>query len=605
MQTAKRSFFYALFCYAMKHRTNRNRNTETMRYYGYNKGSGEIMREIVVKLHGLSKEQKIKEDYDRCYSGSLFSDVSLPWDTEYDSIGQYIPQARRKPSFENPIGKEIIDSFASGIFGADKFPSILVKTFKDIYPSTDLIQVAIEKGELKQEKVDEMTDYQKKMLKIRLCNDELARLASSILTKSFLNPKMLEAARYGLIQGTTIVFAKVKSGIFFLEVIDTKNITRIKMSDDRPDRIESFTEMYLYNDVDPRDPTQKTTFWYRRDINQQEEVVYFPIIEREANGLPEKFDWKKDEKLSAVHEMGFCPAALFEAPLGRSIFYNLIGNIKNYSYFTNSIMTGLRMNMVPRWAVLFDQDGALIDQNFTPKKANEMMAFVGAKSIQAITPGTAGFDTGMEFEAQMKAKIMKACRVFPEISQSATSQKTGKAVAYTVMPEIEALGEYQVLFGDKSMVQLCEMLIEMMVILNNRGEDVMLRTEAMIPELFNCIVSLGWGPNLPVTEDTILAAVTTALTAYKGGLIDLETAVRHIAPYFNIIDTDEMVKKLKDAIEKALEDQAEAFMNGQAGISDAGFQGNEDAKQMYGRIVHKINKDSKQLAEKGLAEQGE
>lgn len=563
-----------------------------MRYRGLFEGHDDIMRRIIVKLHGLTPYQREIEDYERCYNGTLFSeDNRTPWDIEYNMIGDYIPQDRRKPNYKPPLGREIIDSFAAGIFGGDKFPSIAVSSTKDLYPNTDLIALAIERGTLKKEKVDAMSDEEKRRLKVKLSTEEIQRFATSILTRAFLNLKMSEATRLGLIAGQSIVVSKLIDGIFYLEVFNIKNIRNLKMQKRRPDRIESFSEIYMYEDTDPRDKTKVTNFWYRRDFTSEAEIEYHPIQEREVKGLPETFNWK----IATVeeHNIGYCPAVLFNAPMGRPILYGQIENIKAYTYYWNNIYTGSRTNMNPRYAVLFDQDGALIDSNFTPKRSNEMMAFVGAKSIEVLAPNSAQLESAREIRKDMKAEIMKACHVYNDFNPS--NQQSGEAIAMRLAPEIEAIGEYQIAFGDNGMAVVAEQIIDIARIYNQRGDYVMTRADALVPEESGFIIQLSFGPNLPVTADTVLKEVTTALTAYKGGLVDLKHAVGRIAQYFNIVDIDDMIQKISEQMEKMLEaDDIDEL------LSHLESDGSQGAMDLYGRLVHKSNKGNKALQQKGF-----
>ena len=144
-----------------------------MKFRGWFEGSDELMRKIITRIHGLTKDQQEMEEYDRCYSCQLFNDRYNRWDIKYDQLGNYIPQDMRKPLYHDPIGKEIIDTVSSFVFGTDKFPSIVFKTFKDIYPNHDLIKRAIENGELKEEKVNKLNEYQKNKLKINLADKKV------------------------------------------------------------------------------------------------------------------------------------------------------------------------------------------------------------------------------------------------------------------------------------------------------------------------------------------------------------------------------------------------------------------------------------------------
>lgn len=537
-----------------------------MKFRGLFEGNDEIMRRMIVRLHGLPPELKELEEYEQCYTGHLFADKTIPWSMEYDQYtGNMILEKQRKPYFCDPIGKEIIDTISAFVFGSDKFPSISFKTTKNIYLDEDLQERAIDRGDLDEEKINDMDDKQKKKLDIRLCNEELQKFALSILTPALLNQPVLEATRLALLMGRSIVILKSIEGVYYLEVINFKNVRNLVMDEIIPNKIKSFSEMYMFEDNDPNDPTKTVIFYYRRDFNEKSEILYHPIPEEKNRSFPKYMTWKIKNKIE--HNFGFCPAVMFEAPNARSIFYGQVENIRAYIYLTNNIYSGLRNNMNPQWALLLNDDGVDDDENYQPRRRGNIWAFSGANSLDAIAPSTGGYDTAREFRKDLRKDILKSCRI-DDIQPS--NQQSGEALTIRMAPTLDAIGEYQICFGDKGLLKLCEMILNISIIFKQRNQDILIRNDSIVPDEPYYICSLGWGEKMPVTEDTVLKAVTNALTAYKGGLMDLEHAVNYIAPYFNVIDVDDMLKKIREKMEDVV--------------------GVEDAQQMYGRIVNKINK---------------
>lgn len=557
-----------------------------MKYRGWFEGNDEIMRKIIIKLHSLSPEQRMLDEYERCYSCHLFDGRAYDWSQDFsDYTGEYIKQDKRKPHFEDPIGKEIIDTISAFVFGSDKFPSIAFKAMQDIYPKEDLFERAIDDGTLKEEKLKELNDREKKKLKVDLCNDELHKLSSGILTPRLLNLPMLEATRQALIFGHSIVVIKLVDGVFYLEVINFKNVCNLEFHEFIPEKIMKFSEIYLYEDVDKENPTRMANYWFRRDFTEKEEIYYQPIKENSQKGLPSTFRWERNGKKTVKHDLGFCPAILFKAPNGRSLFYGQLENIKNYIYYTNNIYSGTRKNMDPQYAVLFGEEAMIDDSNRSPKRKGGIWAFTGAKSIEAISPGSGGYDTAREFRKDLKKDIMKACRVD---DVPANNQQSGAALTIRLAPTIDAIGEYRICFGEKGLLEVCEMILKIAILQQEKGKEILIRNNAIIPKSDKFICSLGWGEKMPVTEDSIMKAITNSLTAYKGGLIDLEHAVKKIAPFFNVIDIEDMLHKLREKMEDII--------------------GGEDAAQMYGRLVQETEKSNEKKlknAPKEDEEQGE
>lgn len=548
-----------------------------MKFRGWFKGPDELMRNIIIKLNGLSSEQRILEDYERCYSCQLFDDRNFSWDMTHSKMtGEYIPQEYRKPLYHDPVAKEIVDTIASFIFGTDKFPSIVFKAFQDLYPNHDLIQRAIDNGELKEEKVKNLNEAQLKKLKIKLSNQQIQKFSSGILNAAFLNQYMLDAARKALTIGRSIVVPKLIDGVFYFEVINYKFVKNMEMHERIPDKIVSFSEFYAFEAPDPKKPTETSVFWSRRDFTEKEEITYFPIKESEYKGLPETWKWTKDKNKSYEHNLGYCPAILMSSPNNRSILHGQIDNIRQLVYLTNNIYVGMRQNMDPQWVGLFGEESVLNDANFSAKMKGGIWAFTGVKDVKPLTSNFNGYDSARQLRKELKSDIMKACRV-EDIPVS--NQQSRAALVTRMSPTLDAIGEYQVCFGDRGLMKICEMVMNMAIQVTQRGEEILIRNDTIVPESDKFICSLGWGQKTPITEDDIMKAITNSLTAYKGGLVDLEHAVNRIAPFFNVVDVEDMLRKIREKMDDVV--------------------GGEDARQMYGRLVHKVNKGNKELEAKG------
>lgn len=547
-----------------------------MKYRGWFEGPDALMRKIITRLHGLTPEQQLYEQYDRCYNCQLFDDRYDRWDITYDQWGNYIPQDMRKPLYHDPIGKEIVDTISAFVFGTDKFPSIVFKSFQDLYPNHDLIEKAIDNGEIKEEKVKELDEKKLNKLKIKLSNQQLQKFATGILNSSLLNLPMLDAVRKALIIGKSIVVVKLIDGIFYLEVINFKNVRNIKMHPLIPNKILSFSEIYAYEDTDEQKPTETAIYWFRRDFTENEEIAYHPIKEDNRNGLPESWKWVRDSKRTIKHNLGYCPAVMFNAPNEKSIFHGQLDNIKQFIYSTNNLDVGYRQNMDPQWVAMFNEEAVLNNANFAARTKGGIWGFTGAKDVKPLTANFSGYDSARVHRKEKKADIMKACRVdwIPP-----SNQQSNAALITRMAPTLDAIGEYQVCFGDKGLLPICEMIINISIDVTNRGEDILIRNDTIVPETNKFICSLGWGQKTPVTEDDIMKAITNALTAYKGGLVDLEHAVNKIAPFFNVVDVEDMLRKIREKMDEVV--------------------GGENAREMYGRLVNKVNNDNKEIQAKG------
>lgn len=502
------------------------------------------MKRIIVDLTRLSPAAKKLDEYERCYNCNLFIDRKTPWEMDYDSQGNYVPQKFRKPSFEDPIAKEIVDSTTASIFGYNKFPIITFKTTKDIYEETDLIQKELECGELDEEDINDLDEREKKKLKIKLSNEQLRKFSSSILNSTFLSPQMLEASRLALIMGRSIIFIKVIDGVYYLEVINYKWVKNLKMDDLIPNKINSFSEIYKYEDEsESEDNMEPKYYWYRRDFTEDAEIIYHPIEDQDYG----KSDWRVKSKF--VHDLGFCPAVMVETQNAKSIFNGQLNNIISYIYLTNNIYKGVSQNMNPQWVLTTaGEEDSLTHRNSTPKRMGGIWVFPGARTITPMSPDTSGYDAARSLRKDLKQSILKSCRVQEDLSPS--NQQSGAALMVRFDPVIGAINEYRSCFGDKSLVKICEMIINMSIIYKKRGQEILIRNDSIIPDSNDFIVLLSWGEPTQVTEETIMQAVTNAVAAKKGGLIDKHTAAKYTERFFGVIDLDDMLKKIEEEQEE-------------------------------------------------------
>lgn len=544
----------------------------------------DLERRIIIKLHGLDKYERQIEDFERCYDNTLFRHLNREWDKVWDKYsGTKISQKNRKPLFSENIGKEIVDTLSSFIFGSDKFPKIVYKTNKDLYKKTNLIDRAIENGDVEEDCLKDKSKKEKIKLEKKLSNNEINKLFNEIINIDRLKKACLEAARKSFIHGKSYVVPKFLDGELYFEVLNSKYIKKVKYHDLIPNKIISLSEFYLFEKDDIESPTGKSNYWHRRDFNEKEECVYYPIKENSQDGLPESFTWKKDKNKTIEHGFNYCPAVKFYFNENeRSIFYGQLDNIKQLSFLTSDIFSGFRKHSEPQLVVLENESestlGSQADQvNRGHKPKGTLWFFKNVKDVKTLQLSDGAFDSPRAFRLEIKKSILETLRLI-EVTQD-KNEKTATEVNARFSPTLDAIDEYRLYLGSECLMKLIDMICDMILTLHSKNFDFNIKQDVVFPESNMFSIHLHWGEKLPVTEDTIMKAITNALTAYKGGLIDLEHAVRKIAPFFKVMDIDELLDKLREVAEEVASTE-------------------EDAAQMYGRISNKINNNNKKLKEK-------
>lgn len=498
-----------------------------------------LMRHISVNLNGLTPEQRELDEFERCYTCTLYEERYSPWHLNYDPrTGDHIPYEYRKPAFVDPLAKEIVDTLTASIFGHDKFPSINVRSKDMAYSDEALREVeALEGDDLAHLK--ELSPVEQRAEWRRLSNEHLQKYATSLLSPSVLAPAMMEAARFSLIMGRSLVVFRFSDGKLFLEVINYKWVRNLTRDKANPRKVMGFREQYIFETEDPEDPEKTKRFWHRRDFTDKEEIAYHPV-EVKQNEIPK---FIKDKGNSHEFAFGFCPAVIVEAPQARSIFHGQLENFKNYTYLTNNVLSGINANMNPQWVLMLDSQPTL--GNMEVKRKGGIWVFPNGRSMQNLSPSHEGYSSAREFRRELREELLRACRV--ENDSSNMNYQSGAAIQIRLNASRNAIGEYRLWFGERSLMQLSEMILNAATLLWHRNDSLLdVRGNIMVPfEDIEFEVYLGWGQIQPITEDDVLKAITNALTAYKGGLVDLEKAVRYIAPMMKIDDVDDMVKRLK------------------------------------------------------------
>lgn len=504
------------------------------------------MRNIILNAFQARPEQIEMDDYEKCYYGTYFKNRPFPWDKPFTDDGVVVPQSSRRPLFVDPIAKEIIDSVAADVFGYDKFPTIRIASLQNNHDEDDLLYAYEDDDPESYDEFEELEPKKKKREIKRISTKYLQELVDDVLSQQALSSVFLHAARKALQAGKAIIVFRIVEGKVYFEVINYKYVDEIKFKKNQPDVIESFTEKYSYIEADPNRPGSFRTMWHKRVFNEEYELTYTPA-EQIGNDIP-RFTYSSKDKIE--HEFGFCPAVLMESPEGKSILDGQLENIVNYVHLTNNIYTGIRSNMDPQYVVL-EEGTTPTASNAAPKKRNTIWTFKGVKDIKALGPNQNGYDAAMKFRLELRAAIMLACRVV--VAPMQNDYQSGKAIQMRIQPAHNAIGEYRVQFGDKALVQLCDLVLKAIVKYNELDYFINVPEDLPMPTNTKWRITLGWGQIQVLTEDEKQKAINNALMAYKGGLMELAEAIRYIAPFMEIPDVEDMIKRLKQKEKELLE----------------------------------------------------
>jgi hypothetical protein len=504
----------------------------------------------------LTQDQIDLTELDNMYRAKLCINRNHGWHETYDAMGKFIPESERKPYFEGGLPKRIVDVFTSEVFGFDKFPRVHLKVKPTLYATTvatgdtDVLSrfITNDNVSLVDQNGDDKVSPEEARHHLIANSKRLAEeVIQAIISQAFLAATMLKAARKAYVMGKSLLVFKVSDGEYFTEVKDPRWIKNLKYHPHNPNKILSFTEEYVYMDIDPQDGQEKR-YLYRCDYNETGEYKYIPV---EFKGWKEKHRAVIDNENSFVHNFGFCPAVACRCDDDASILEDQKDNLLSYMYLGSDAYRGVKTNMDPQWAVLTDEP----NQDVKPRVRGNIWSF-HAKSVQAITPNVGGYTEARLLRRELRQEILEACRI-QDVPYS--NEQSAEAIRIRMKPQGDAVGEYRILFGDKALRQLLTLMFKAAVILKRDGYQLKIETESdvLIPDDENAFqIILAWGQIETVTIDMMYQAVQMVVLAIEKGVMTEDSGIDLLVQFMPVHDADQMKRELsKRRQEKKNEDR--------------------------------------------------
>jgi hypothetical protein len=331
---------------------------------------------------------------------------------------------------------------------------------------------------------------------------------------------------------------------------------------------------------------------YRRIIDEEWDII-FKSQEVSGNELPLL---EPDMALSYEHKLGRFPGAWVQnLPSDEELdgvpdcdgAYQLFETIDRQVAQSNK---GLLQNQDP--TLVISRDKRLVQMGAPLKKGSENAIDVGqGGSAQYLEIGAAGINAAREFVKDLRQAAMdKVQAVLVDPTQISGAAQSAKAIEYIYGPMLEKAGRLRDQYGP-AIEAVAEVTLELARVwadpLQYTGNvrrakfdvppkvvEVDLDPENPDPEQGQIkqlvprqpgsggIVTLTWGPYFAETPQDIQTLVTIITSAYGGGLIDLETAVRKVAALLKVEDVDGLLRRVREegeAKEKQRQDQMGAM----------------------------------------------
>ncbi|MFA6166774.1 MAG: hypothetical protein WC700_09165 [Gemmatimonadaceae bacterium] len=474
-----------------------------------------------------------------------------------------VPLRARKPSAPYHLANEIVERFTAKLFSERNHPTLSVSYNPE---AEDWVHTIIEQGRLW--------------------------------------AKMREARNLGGGMGCVPVGFEFRDGQIVFEVHDPRWMTPIWRDKGRLDLAAVETRWMDRAEVRVWDPKAhqyyfvEKWFWYRRVIDDSRDVIYQPVPVSESLDAPEP-QWVEDKVVE--HDFGFVPVVwiqnepVHDDPDGSpdcALVYDecrAIDTLMSQAVrgtIANCDPTFWRKDKVPPTDTLQKGSGAGVD-----------LTEAGAVGYLELTGS--GPKLAMELVEQLRQQVLEVVRCV--IESGGAGDKAGPPTATEIRRRYDSMESridgFREQYGQTGVLPLIRLVLSAAqkiaarpprteVVDEETGETREVRDGIILPRKAVVDAATGavqWLPRLVPSADEPLElalkwppyerpsltdtkdAVTAAGLALTSKVLDIEAAIRFVAPFFGIDDAGALHKKLEAAAAAEREAQEQAAMSGMGG----------------------------------------
>jgi hypothetical protein len=312
---------------------------------------------------------------------------------------------------------------------------------------------------------------------------------------------------------------------------------------------------------------QKYDFWYvRRKIDAKESIWYEPVP-RPIYENKEWDAWERDAGRSRTHDLGCCyplwvrprsrpgqtdGPCLFDGAITNEFAVERVASVGAQALVTagqpilatsgTQTSTGLSDA-----SSLEGTDGFPSTSGSSVSVDPESILDVPEKGGAWLVQLDAGSLTPLDiFILRMRALSLENCGGSRITEESLTGAKSGYAMELLNQALTYVAGAQRPSWAD-TVIKLLDTIALMQLKFNGiDGIEKILKIGAKVK-------SVSWGPWYEPTGDDLLSLVMAAAKAHEAGAIDDETLVASIAPLFDVVNIDDMVKKVKAQVKERAE----------------------------------------------------
>lgn len=438
--------------------------------------------------------------------GLLYDRLKYAFSEERTENGEYIKIKDRRPSVRYNLSAIIVNDSVSMLFGDNHFPVVQTGT-----PESDEV---------------------------------FAKLIQDIS----LPAKFVEAAETGSI-GSVAIFMRVLDSRLYFEALRTACLTPT-FDPNRPNIVTGMREKYKVSGRDLRDMGYTVDdgdldaqFWFQREWDKTTEIWFTPW---KVSVATKDFKPLADATRSVAHNLGFCPFVwVRNLPRGndldgRCTFELATDTQIEIEYQMSQGGRGLKYSSQPT-LVLHSDD-------LTPK------THIAGDAIQVPTEGKAEL---LEIDGNASKAVIEYCRAAREMALEASGGNrvdgsnlsgatSGRAIEMMNQGLIWLASKLRVTYGDGALLDTLRMIVAASnkVALKYRDGTNVGKLNATLP------LSLKWPDWCPPTIEDQMNQATAINTLRTCNVMSIETAVKHIAPVYDIEDVQKEVSGLEQEAEK-------------------------------------------------------
>lgn len=446
----------------------------------------------------------------------------------YDAGGQSMPLKFRRPTAPYALAKVVVDRFTGLLFSENQSPEILVD------------------GD------DASADYLRAVA-------EVARLWQA----------MIRVRTFGGATGSACIGFQFVDGKPVVEVHDPRWV-HPKFIDRATMQLESVEKRYMHP-VEERDPAtgrfETKQMWYRRIIDGERDVVFKPV--EVGNG--EEPQWEVEREVQ--HGFGFCPVVWVQnLPVEDDIdgdpdCHGIFDLIEAVDALVAQANRGIIANCDPTLVIV-----SKAEMGGEIKKGSDNSIKMPEGSASYLELNASGPKAALELAEQLRKYALEVAQCVLEHPDVSGGARTATEVTRSYGSMLQKADVMREQYGERCVKPLLEMIFRAAQALDQpvqgtdaQGQPVMVRRALQLPPRFEAdpetgvktrverqlgaggTIRLQWPDYFPPTLADIDSAVKAATGAKTGGLVDEETAISFVAPFFSVDDVAGMIKKIRDS----------------------------------------------------------